>query len=196
MPDVHHLKSRVEPASLALALAERDAEIRRLREIIDSFLSVDIDTGLLNRNGLIDAVKRARLWWDRRREPFGVMAVRFTDMVGLGQDEANDLASRIAATLYDTGRAVDDVGRVDQRTFVLVLREFQQHGAMTVVSRMRIALREVIADPLVTADLRFGLVVAIEGDAAKPEDYIDMAVAAAEQAAPDVPRFARGPQTG
>jgi hypothetical protein len=61
---------------------------------------------------------------------------------------------------------------------------------------MRIALREVIADPLVTADLRFGLVVAIEGDAAKPDDYIDMAVAAAEQAAPDVPRFARGPQTG
>ena len=172
-------------------LAARDEEIRRLRQIIDSFLSVDIDTGLLNRNGLIDAIKRASLWWERRREPFGVMAVRFPDMVGLSRDESNDLASRIAACMYDTGRAVDDTGRIDDQTFIMVLREFRRQGAMTVVSRMRIALRQAIADALVTGDLRFGLVVAIEGDSSTPEDYLNMAVAAAEQAAPDVPKFAR-----
>jgi GGDEF domain-containing protein len=176
---------------LSRQLAERDDEIRRLRGIIDSFLSIDIDTGLLNRNGLLDSVKRASLWWDRRREPFGVMAVRFSDMVGLSHGHANDLAARIAACMSDTGRAVDDTGRIDERTFVMVLREFQRHGAMTVVSRMRIALREAIADPLVTGDLRFGLVVAVEGDASSPDDYINMAIAAAEQAAPDVPKFAR-----
>jgi GGDEF domain-containing protein len=93
--------------------------------------------------------------------------------------------------MSDTGRAVDDTGRIDDRTFVMVLREFQRQGAMTVVSRMRTALREAIADPLVTGELRFGLVVAIEGDSSTPEDYINMAVAAAEQAAPDVPNFAR-----
>ena len=152
----------VDYDELSRQLAARDDEIRRLREIIDSFLSVDIDTGLLNRNGLVEAVKRARLWWDR-----------------------------IAASMYDTGRAVDDTGRIDERTFVMVLREFQRHGAMTVVSRMRTALREAIADPLVTGDLRFGLVVAIEGDSSSPEDYINMAIAAAEQAAPDIPMFAR-----
>lgn len=176
--------------TLEQILAEKDEEIRRLRSIVDSFLSVDIDTGLLNRNGLIDAVKRARLWWDRRREPFGVMAVRFPDMVDLSPAHTTDLASRIATALSDTGRAVDDTGRIDERTFIMVLREFQRHGAMTVVSRMRIALREAIADPSVTADLRFGLVVAVEGDASSPDDYINMAVSAAEQAAPDVPRFA------
>jgi GGDEF domain-containing protein len=171
-------------------LADKDDEIRRLREIIDSFLSVDIDTGLLNRNGLIDAVRRARLWWDRRREPFGVMAIRFPAMVDLGTSQTSDLAGRIAAALSDTGRAVDDVGRVDEQTFIMVLREFQRHGAMTVVSRMRIALREAIADPALTSDLRFGLVVAVEGQAPDPDEYITMAVTAAEQAAPDVPRFA------
>lgn len=181
----------VDHETLSHQLAERDDEIRRLRGIIDSFLSVDIDTGLLNRNGLLDSVKRASLWWDRRREPFGVMAVRFSDMVGLGRGQANDLAARIAACMSDTGRAVDDTGRVDEQTFVMVLREFQRHGAMTVVSRMRIALREAIADPLVTGDLRFGLVVAVEGDASSPDDYINMAIAAAEKAAPDVPKFAR-----
>jgi GGDEF domain-containing protein len=191
MPDSQNHPTPVDYEALSRQLAEREDEIRRLRGIIDSFLSVDIDTGLLNRNGLVEAVKRARLWWDRRREPFGVMAVRFSDMEGLNPDQASDLASRIAASMYDTGRAVDDTGRIDERTFVMVLREFQRHGAMTVVSRMRTALREAIADPLVTSDLRFGLVVAIEGDPSSPEDYINMAVAAAEQAAPDIPRFAR-----
>ena len=191
MSDTQNYASPVDYDTLSGELVARDNEIRRLREIIDSFLSVDIDTGLLNRNGLIDAVKRANLWWERRREPFGVMAVRFSDMVSLSRDEANDLAARIAACMYDTGRAVDDTGRIDQRTFIMVLREFQRHGAMTVVSRMRIALRQAIADPLVTGDLRFGLVVAIEGDTSTPDDYINMAVAAAEQAAPDVPKFAR-----
>jgi GGDEF domain-containing protein len=191
MSQPHNEPSAVDDGTFSHLLAEKDEEIRRLRGIIDSFLSVDIDTGLLNRNGLVDAVKRARLWWDRRREPFGVMAVRFSDMVDLGSEEANDLASRIAASMSDTGRAVDDTGRIDDRTFVMVLREFQRQGAMTVVSRMRTALREAIADPLVTGELRFGLVVAIEGDSSTPEDYINMAVAAAEQAAPDVPNFAR-----
>ena len=180
----------VDVDSLIRQIAERDEEIRRLKGIIDSFLSIDIDTGLLNRNGLIDAVKRARLWWDRRREPFGVLAVRFPEMLRITEGEGNDFATRIAATLYDAGRAVDDIGRIDASTFILVLREFQRHGAMTVVSRLRIALREAMADPSLTSDLRFGLVVAVEGEAPSPDEYIDMAVAAAEKAAPDLPRFA------
>lgn len=191
MSDPQNHAPPVDHETISSQLTERDNEIRRLRGIIDSFLSVDIDTGLLNRNGLLDSVKRASLWWDRRREPFGVMAVRFSDMVALGRGQANDLAARIAKCMSDTGRAVDDTGRVDEQTFVMVLREFQRHGAMTVVSRMRIALREAIADPLVTGDLRFGLVVAVEGDASSPDDYINMAIAAAEQAAPDIPKFAR-----
>ena len=180
----------VDVDSLARQIAERDDEIRRLKGLIDSFVSIDIDTGLLNRNGLIDAVKRARLWWDRRREPFGVLAVRFPEVLSITEGEGNDFATRIASTLYDTGRAVDDIGRIDARTFILVLREFQRDGAMTVVSRLRIALREAMADPLLTSDLRFGLVVAVEGEAPNPDEYIDMAVAAAEKAAPDLPRFA------
>ena len=150
MRDPQNHPTQLDEETLSRQLAERDEEIRRLRGIIDSFLSVDIDTGLLNRNGLVEAVKRARLWWDRRREPFGVMAVRFPDMVGLNRTVANELAARIAATMCDTGRAVDDAGRIDDRTFIMVLREFQRQGAMTVVSRMRIALREAIADPAVT----------------------------------------------
>jgi GGDEF domain-containing protein len=179
-----------EIAGYERLLAAKDEEIGRLRSIVDSFVSVDLDTGLLNRNGLIEAIKRARLWWDRRREPFGVMVIRFPGIVDLAPEAARQLAVRIATALSDTGRAVDDTGRIDQRTFVMVLREFQRHGAVTVVSRMRTAVREAVADPALTADLRFGLVVAIEGDGVRAEDYLDMALAAADQASPEVPRIA------
>lgn len=170
-------------------LADKDEEIRQLRAIVESYLSVDLDTGLLNRNGLIEAINRARLWWDRRREPFGVMAIRFPDMIDVHPEIARDLATPIAGALSDTGRAVDDTGRLDAHTFVVVLREFQRQGAMTVVSRMRTAIRQAVGDPAITGDLRFGFVVAVEGEAAGPEDYLRMAVAAAQAAAPDIPSF-------
>jgi hypothetical protein len=51
-------------------------------------------------------------------------------------------------------------------------------------------LRHAIADPAVTAEMKFGLVVAVEGDAGRPETYLDMAVEAAHKAHPDVPNFA------
>jgi GGDEF domain-containing protein len=172
-------------------LAERDEEIRRLRAMVDSFVSVDLDSGMLNRNGLIEAIKRARLWWDRRREPFGVMAIKFPDMIDLSPEVARELATPIAGALADTGRAVDDTGRLNPYTFVVVLREFQRQGAITVVSRMRTAIRQAIADPAITGDLRFGFVVAIEGEGVGPEDYLRMAVDAAEAATPDVPKFSR-----
>lgn len=179
----------IDPETYRKLLAERDEEVRRLRAIVDSFVSVDLDSGMLNRNGLIDAIKRARLWWDRRREPFGVMAIRFPYMIGLHPDVARELATPIASALADTGRAVDDTGRLDPHTFVVVLREFQRQGAITVVSRMRTAIRQAIADPAITGDLRFGFVVAVEGEGVEPEDYLRMAVEAAATATPDVPSF-------
>lgn len=183
------MPERVDLERYPRLLAEKDEEIRRLRAIVDSYLSVDLDTGLLNRNGLIEAINRARLWWDRRREPFGVMAIRFPDMVDLQPDVARDLALPIGRALSDTGRAVDDTGRLDAHTFVVVLREFQRQGAITVVSRMRTAIRQAVGDPAITGDLRFGFVVAVEGEATGPEDYLRMAVGAAEGATPDIPSF-------
>lgn len=183
MPD------QADLATYTRLLADKDEEIRRLRAIVDSYLSVDLDTGLLNRNGLIESINRARLWWDRRREPFGVMAIWLPDMINLPSEVASDLAIPIAGALSDTGRAVDDTGRLDAHTFAVVLREFQRQGAITVVSRMRTAIRQAVGDPAITGDLRFGFVVAVEGEAAGPEDYLRMAVAAAEAATPDLPKF-------
>ncbi|HKX76464.1 MAG TPA: diguanylate cyclase [Acidimicrobiia bacterium] len=179
-----------EIEGLRQQLAQRDEELRRLRGIVDSFVSVDLDSGLLNRNGILEAIKRASLWWDRRREPFGVMVIRMPRLADLTHNESLPVVNLVATALADTGRAVDDIGRLDSATFVLVLREFHRHGATTVVSRMRIALRQSIANPDLTDDIRFGLIVAVESGGYQPEDYLDHALAASLEATPDLHRFA------
>ncbi|MEX0698562.1 MAG: diguanylate cyclase [Acidimicrobiia bacterium] len=186
-------KAEVDPSeidSYRRQLAERDEEIRRLKAVVDSFLSIDVDSGLLNRNGLLEAIKRASLWWDRRREPFGVMAIRMPRLADLDPAAVPDVMARVANALSDTGRAVDDIGKVDESTFVLVLREFHRHGATAVVSRMRIALRQSIANPGLTDDIRFGLVVAVETGSHQPTDYLQDALNASLEATPDLHRFA------
>jgi hypothetical protein len=55
---------------------------------------------------------------------------------------------------------------------------------------MRTTLRHAIADPEITAEIKFGLVVAVEGDSARPEDYLDLALEAARTARSEVPNIA------
>jgi hypothetical protein len=50
--------------------------------------------------------------------------------------------------------------------------------------------RHAIADPEITAEIKFGLVVAVEGDGARPEDYLDLAAEAARTARSEVPNIA------
>ena len=177
-------------SGLLALIAAKDEEISRLRNFVDAFLPVDLDTGLLNRNGTIEAIRRAWAWWNRRREPFGVMAVVIPGIERLSADESSNVARLVSIALSDAGRAVDDMGRLDATTFVVVLREFHRHGAPTVVSRVRTTLRHAIADPMITSEIKFGLVVAVDGDGAQPEDYLNAAVEAAKEAESEIPNFA------
>jgi len=55
---------------------------------------------------------------------------------------------------------------------------------------MRTTLRHAIADPAITSEIKFGMVVAVEGDGAQPEDYLESAVEAAREAESEIPNFA------
>lgn len=177
-------------SGLLALIDQKDEEIARLRQLVDTFLPVDVDTGMLNRTGTIEAIRRAWAWWNRRREPFGVMVIVIPAMADRSAEQAASLARLVSLALSDAGRAVDDTGRLDSQTFAVVLREFQRHGASTVTSRMRTTLRHAIADPEITAEIKFGLVVAVEGDSARPEDYLDLALEAARTARSEVPNIA------
>jgi len=71
-------------------LQEREDELRNLRLSLDVLTPVDLATGLLNRNGLLEAIENAARWMERRREQFGVVAIMVPGIQDLADDTAGD----------------------------------------------------------------------------------------------------------
>ncbi|NIR42215.1 MAG: hypothetical protein GWN79_29150 [Actinobacteria bacterium] len=113
---------------LEQALAETRAELERLRLTLDVVGTVDLEVGILNENGIVDAVERCRRWQDRRGDVFGVLAVVLPS-AGRDAGTAADVAATIAAGL----REVDDVGRLAPDCFVGVLSDLVA-GSLDVVA--------------------------------------------------------------
>jgi GGDEF domain-containing protein len=170
-------------------LTSQREEINRLRRTIDNFIPVDVDTGLLNRNGLIDSIKRAALWWERRREPFGVLVVQIPGLAEAPVEQKHELAIAVADTMLSTLRAVDDTGRIEETTYAAVMREFEQAGGAIVAARLRTALRAALgAVPGAGDEVRIAMSVVVEGQVREPSHYLDVAIEAANQALSDLPR--------
>jgi GGDEF domain-containing protein len=168
-------------------------EIERLRRTIDAFIPVDVDTGLLNRNGLIDSIKRACLWWERRREPFGVLVLQIPGLAFAPSEQRQPLAMIVANSMIGTLRAVDDSGRLNESTYAAVLRDFVREGGPIVAARLRTALRTALgAEQGIATDLRIGMSVVVEGTTREPSHYLDVASQAAEQALFDRARVIDG----
>jgi GGDEF domain-containing protein len=174
---------------LEAQLSSQRDEISRLRKTIDNFIPVDVDTGLLNRNGLIESIKRAALWWERRREPFGVLVVQIPGLSDVPMEQKHDLAMAVADTMLATLRAVDDTGRLEETTYAAVMREFEQAGGPIVAARLRTALRVALgAIPGAGDEVRIAMSVVVEGHVREPSHYLDIAIEAANQAHSDLPK--------
>jgi GGDEF domain-containing protein len=164
-------------------LAARELELRHLRETIDAFLPLDIDTGLLNRNGLIEAIRRCTLWWERRREHFAVLAVHLPGIERSDNGDRASMAGHFAATIAASLRSVDEAGRLDNATFAVVLRDFHREGVNVVSERIGNALRVAAEEYLGTGfEPQIGLCLVASREPYVPSHYLDAAVAAAKQA--------------
>src|SRR3990172_12659883 len=98
-------------------LQEREDELRNLRLSLDVLTPVDLATGLLNRNGLLEAIENAARWMERRREQFGGGAIMVPGIQDLADDMARANAIRhLGASLAAAVRAVADGGRPDDST--------------------------------------------------------------------------------
>ena len=94
-------------SGLLALIDQKDEEIARLRQLVDTFLPVDVDTGMLNRTGTIEAIRRAWAWWNRRREPFGVMVIVIPAMADRSAEQAASLARLVSLALSDAGAGRD-----------------------------------------------------------------------------------------
>ena len=123
-----------DPAELQRRLDEALDELERLNLTLEVLGTVDLDTGLLNRNGLLEALERCRRWQARRGDVYGLLVVRvpwIAEMSASPTDEV-DMAKHVAATIAAGLRDVDDVGRVKRDVFAGALSTMRP-GSIRVV---------------------------------------------------------------
>ncbi len=122
------------------------AELQQLRFTLDVVGTIDLDTSLLNRNGIFEAIQRAQRWLARRGDIYGALYIRLPNMEApYEQTPAHlDLLKHVAATISAGVRDVDDVGRAEDNAFVAVLADLQAGTIEVVANRVRAMLARVV----------------------------------------------------
>ena len=124
-----------ERARLEAQLAAANAELDRIHFLLDVVGTVDLDTGLLNRNGIFESIQRAQRWLVRRGDIYGVLHVEFPDLDFSEPDEPEfiETVKHLAATIAAGVRDVDEVGRSAENAFTAVLANLDA-GALVIVA--------------------------------------------------------------
>lgn len=165
--------------ALRRQLEEREEELRNLRLSLDVLAPVDLATGLLNRNGLLEAIENAARWMERRREQFGVVAIVVPGVEDLRDNEARASAVRhLAASLAAAVRGVDEVGRLNDSTFAMVLRELSRTGVDAVAERLKRVVSVAMSAEPAPSNCQIGAVLVVN-DARQPSTLLGEAYDAA-----------------
>lgn len=127
---------------LARLLDQRDEELRRLRLALDVLSPIDPQTGMLNRNGIIDAIQDGLNWLIRRNDSFAIMIIDMSGLAEIGdEDERRLLHQHLEAVLAATLRRVDKVGNLGPHSFGAILREFKTEGSPVLIDRLRTIMK-------------------------------------------------------
>ncbi len=132
-------------AQLEAELAAHRQELGEMRLQLDILATIDPTTGLLNRNGILDAVDAAARRQGRTGEPFGLLLIaipelrriRAVDGELLYVDVLRDISALVTASMRD----MDRVGRVDDMTLLALLPWVGEDGMPQVRSRIGRILR-------------------------------------------------------
>lgn len=165
-------------------------ELERLRTTLEVVGPVDVETGILNRTGILDALERGRQWLIRRGDIYGLVIVWFPDLRDELRTGADGVEFRIhvAATLGAAVRDVDSVGSVTTDTFAAVLADLNAGALPIVTERIRGLVDRLVAGD---QDLARAAIGGIEVLAPKPSGLVlETATELAKGSGPD-PSLAR-----
>lgn len=134
-------------ADVDAQLAAVTAELDRLRFTLDVMGTVDLDTGMLNRNGIFESIQRGQRWLTRRGDIYGALYVwlpnvNIPDAADPGYIE---LIKHLAATIAAGVRDVDEVGRAEDNGFCAVLANLEAGALGIVVERVQTMLEQVMS---------------------------------------------------
>jgi hypothetical protein len=173
MTDEEELRRRLE---------ETRAELQRLQLTLAVVGTTDLDAGIRNRNGVLEALERGRKWMSRRGDIYGLLVAQFPRAApGAAEPE---VVRHVAATIAAGVREVDEVGRVDATTHAAVLNDLAA-GSVHVVADRVAGLLEALAaaTPELGGTFRIGAVEVLNA-AHTSGAVLDTALRLAEGALP------------
>lgn len=134
-----------ERANLEVQLSAANAELDRILFLLDVVGTVDLDTGVLNRNGIFESIQRAQRWLVRRGDIYGVLYVDFPqlDVSEPNDPEFLDVIKHLSATIAAGVRDVDEVGRSSENSFTAVLANLDAGALVIVAERVERMLLKV-----------------------------------------------------
>ncbi|MEX2422785.1 MAG: hypothetical protein WD990_02300 [Acidimicrobiia bacterium] len=123
------------------------AELDALKLTLEVVGTVDFDSGMLSRTGILEALERGQRWLARRGDIYGILVVTFPSLHADARHgpEATEFRSHVAATMGAAVRDVDSVGRLDDDTFAAVLSDLRAGALQIVAQRMRDLLERLVA---------------------------------------------------
>ncbi len=183
------------------------AELRRLTEEIgflrlqlDTLTTIDPTTGLLNRNGFVEAIEMALQRLDRLAEPFaltGVYLPGLPELMAPDPDRAPEVLRHVAALLAACVRSLDRVARLDERTFAVIAPTVSRRDHLVQLNRIRSVLTAAAVVPEELGDreldVRFAVVVVEAVGEHGPEDVLQALIEALRRARPDRPELVLRP---
>lgn len=178
-----------DPEELARELAAAREELERIKLTLDVVGTIDLHTGILNRNGLLESLERGRRWMARRGDIFGAVVVIFPEMPELDSSDPEDIETikHLAATIGAGVREVDEVGRIDDLTYAASLADLKPGAIHVVADRVTHLLGVTLRSLPQIGTFRVGAVEVL--NAGHPAStVVDACMRMAEQASPGASR--------
>ena len=108
--------------------------------------SIDECSRVYNQQFMAQLLATALGGFDRYQAPFSVVVLRLAPAVTseLRVRKASSLVRAVANHLRNDVRMIDDVGRLDDGTFVLLLPHTPKPGAAVAAERVRVGVRDIV----------------------------------------------------
>jgi hypothetical protein len=174
-----------DPDELRQLLADTRDELDRLRLTLEVVGTMDLDAGILNRNGVLESLERGRRWMARRGDIYGAVVVSFPHLRTLDVTNPDDLelVKHLAATIGAAVREVDEVGRIDELTFASTLADIKPGSIQVVADRIVHLLDAVIRSEPTVRGFRIGAVEVLNAGHTSGT-VLDACIRMAERATP------------
>lgn len=172
-----------DPAELTRQLLDAREELERIKLTLDVVGTIDLFSGILNRNGLLESLERGRRWMARRGDIFGAVVAVFPEMPALDASDPDDLEiiKHLAATIGAGVREVDEVGRLDESTFAASLADLKPGAIHIVADRVTQLLTSTLRNLPAIGTFRVGAVEVLNAGHA-PSTVIETCVRMAHEA--------------